>query len=66
MTSNLSAREFKLNTGATIPAVGFGTWKSSPDDAYKSVRTALETGYRHIDTAWVILNTESDIEMGNC
>ena len=46
-------RTFKLSNGTVIPAVGFGTWKSSPEDAYNSVKTALETGYRHIDTAWV-------------
>jgi diketogulonate reductase-like aldo/keto reductase len=44
---------FKLNNGVTIPGVGFGTWKSSPEDAYNSVKTALAVGYRHIDTAWV-------------
>lgn len=46
-------KKFRLNTGASIPAIGFGTWKSKPDDAYESVRTALQTGYRHIDTAFV-------------
>ena len=40
----------KLNTGATIPAVGFGTWQDE-DDQEKAVTAALEAGYRHIDTA---------------
>jgi diketogulonate reductase-like aldo/keto reductase len=48
-----SGRKFHLNNGAPIPAVGFGTWKSAPEDAYKSVLEALNTGYRHIDAAWV-------------
>jgi len=41
---------FKLNTGAQIPAIGFGTWqdKDSQEDA---VTEALKAGYRHIDTA---------------
>ena len=41
---------FKLNTGAEIPAVGFGTWqdKDAQEDA---VTEALKAGYRHIDTA---------------
>ena len=36
--------------GAEIPAVGFGT--SSLGDCGEIVATALELGYRHIDTAW--------------
>ncbi|KAL8776078.1 MAG: hypothetical protein Q9194_003397 [Teloschistes cf. exilis] len=41
---------FKLNTGAEIPAVGFGTWqdKDAQEDA---VTEALKAGYKHIDTA---------------
>ncbi|CAH00607.1 uncharacterized protein KLLA0_D10109g [Kluyveromyces lactis] len=41
----------KLNTGASIPQLGFGTWPSSHADAYTAVITALKTGYRHIDAA---------------
>ncbi len=42
--------QFTLNTGAKIPAIGFGTWqdKDSQEDA---VYEALKAGYRHIDTA---------------
>ncbi len=40
----------KLNTGATIPALGFGTWQDQ-DDQEKAVTEALKAGYRHIDTA---------------
>ncbi|SCU94196.1 LAME_0F06524g1_1 [Lachancea meyersii CBS 8951] len=46
----------KLNTGATIPAVGLGTWDSSDEEAYNSVIAALKTGYRHIDTAAMYRN----------
>lgn len=44
--------KFKLNTGAEIPAAGFGTWqdKDAQEDA---VYEALKAGYRHIDTARV-------------
>ncbi len=44
--------KFKLNTGAEIPALGFGTWqdKDAQEDA---VYEALKAGYRHIDTARV-------------
>ena len=44
--------------GATIPKLGFGTWQLKGDDAYKSVQAALETGYRHIDTAQAYDNEE--------
>lgn len=46
-------RTFTLRDGTVLPAVGFGTWKSSSEDAYNSVKLALQNGYRHIDTAWV-------------
>lgn len=43
---------FRLNNDVRIPKVGFGTWQI-PDgpQTYDSVRTALDAGYRHIDTA---------------
>ena len=34
-----------------IPDVGLGTYDSDPGHCRASVRTALETGYRHVDTA---------------
>ena len=40
-----------LNSGASIPQFGFGTYKLTGQDAYDGVRDALELGYRHIDTA---------------
>ncbi|OJJ04177.1 hypothetical protein ASPVEDRAFT_43641 [Aspergillus versicolor CBS 583.65] len=43
---------FKLNTGATIPALGFGTWQDA-DAQENAVAEALKAGYRHIDTARV-------------
>ncbi|PQE14881.1 aldehyde reductase protein [Rutstroemia sp. NJR-2017a WRK4] len=42
----------KLNTGATIPAIGFGTWQDK-DAQEQAVAEALKAGYRHIDTARV-------------
>ncbi|CAR23718.1 KLTH0E15532p [Lachancea thermotolerans CBS 6340] len=46
----------KLRTGATIPLLGFGTWRSTEEDGYNAVLTALKVGYRHIDTAAVYGN----------
>ena len=42
---------FTLNNGVEIPALGLGVFQSSPEDTAQAVRTALEVGYRHIDTA---------------
>jgi 2,5-diketo-D-gluconate reductase A len=41
----------KLNSGATIPQLGFGVFQIDPEDTATTVQTALEIGYRHIDTA---------------
>ncbi len=40
-----------LNDGNRIPQLGLGVFKVPPDDAADVVRTALQAGYRHIDTA---------------
>ncbi|KAL4906349.1 hypothetical protein BDW74DRAFT_167427 [Aspergillus multicolor] len=43
---------FILSTGSSIPAVGLGTRRARwPGQIYEAVLRALETGYRHIDTA---------------
>jgi len=42
--------------GAQIPIVGFGTWQIQGNAAREAVSTALEVGYRHIDTATVYGN----------
>jgi 2,5-diketo-D-gluconate reductase A len=40
-----------LNDGSTIPQLGFGVYKIADGGAADAVEFALETGYRHIDTA---------------
>ena len=40
-----------LNDGTKIPQLGFGVFQIPPDETASAVRTALEIGYRHIDTA---------------
>ena len=40
-----------LNNGVEIPALGFGVFQTPPDETRAAVSTALDAGYRHIDTA---------------
>lgn len=40
-----------LNNGVEIPQVGFGVFQVPPDEVVEPVRTAIEAGYRLIDTA---------------
>jgi 2,5-diketo-D-gluconate reductase A len=40
-----------LNNGVEIPQLGFGVFQIKPEDTVKATTTALEIGYRHIDTA---------------
>ena len=40
-----------LNDGNTIPQLGFGVFQIKPEDTADAVKTALDIGYRHIDTA---------------
>lgn len=45
-----------LSHGGTMPRVGLGVFRASPEQAYAAVRDALAAGYRHIDTAQVYRN----------
>lgn len=40
-----------LNNAVRIPQLGFGTFQIPPDETRKTTLAALETGYRHVDTA---------------
>lgn len=51
---------YTLYNGVKIPKIGFGTWQTKGgEEAYNSVKWALEAGYRHIDTAYAYDNEES-------
>ncbi|QPG77247.1 hypothetical protein FOA43_004654 [Brettanomyces nanus] len=58
VTPKSSIKTLKLNTGALIPQVGLGTWRSSEEEGYNAVLAALKDGYRHIDTARCYGNEE--------
>jgi diketogulonate reductase-like aldo/keto reductase len=40
-----------LNNHVTLPALGYGVYQTPPEETASAVQTALEVGYRHIDTA---------------
>ncbi len=48
-----------LSNGSKMPALGFGVFQMSPEEAEQSVVTALKTGYRSIDTAARYQNEEA-------
>jgi 2,5-diketo-D-gluconate reductase A len=45
-----------LAGGGTMPLLGFGTWQLTGPTCYDAVRTALDAGYRHLDTATMYRN----------
>jgi 2,5-diketo-D-gluconate reductase A len=45
-----------LHDGTTIPQLGFGVFQVPPEETEATVTTALEVGYRHIDTAEMYQN----------
>jgi 2,5-diketo-D-gluconate reductase A len=45
-----------LNSGQTIPQLGFGVFQIDPAETAEAVGRALEVGYRHIDTAEMYRN----------
>ncbi|KQQ20712.1 oxidoreductase [Rathayibacter sp. Leaf299] len=48
--------DLTLNNGTTLPSIGFGVYQTPPKETAQAVQTALEVGYRHIDTAAVYGN----------
>lgn len=49
---------FTLNNGVKLPIVGFGTWDVRGEAGKRAILTALELGYRLIDTAQMYDNEE--------
>ena len=45
-----------LSNGVKIPNLGYGTWQTPDDVAKECVKTAIDLGYRHIDTAFAYGN----------
>ncbi len=56
----MSNQEFvKLNNGVEMPIAGIGTFMLSPNEAENSVISALQAGYRLIDTANAYVNEKA-------
>ncbi|HKP44306.1 aldo/keto reductase [Mycobacterium sp.] len=47
----MAAPLITLNDGNSMPQVGLGVWQTPPEETGRAVATALDAGYRHIDTA---------------
>ena len=47
----MTVPSIQLHDGTSIPQLGFGVFQIDPADTVEAVTTALEVGYRHIDTA---------------
>jgi diketogulonate reductase-like aldo/keto reductase len=48
--------EITLNNGVQMPQLGFGVWQLPDEETPQAVATALEAGYRSIDTAAIYQN----------
>src|SRR6056297_2778053 len=44
---------------ARIPALGLGTWQNTGQTCTETVRTAIDLGYRHVDTAQMYDNEQA-------
>ena len=52
----MSQPSVNLSSRAAMPLLGFGTWQITGKDALRATSTALEAGYRHVDSATVYDN----------
>src|SRR3954466_15041314 len=52
----LPSETLDLQHGGRMPLLGFGTWQIEGADAVRATSSALEAGYRHLDTATVYGN----------
>jgi methylglyoxal/glyoxal reductase len=64
VAGDVSSARLSLNVGTSIPQVGLGVWQTPRGEGTRrAVKTAIELGYRHIDTARIYGN-EADVGAG--
>src|ERR1041384_1812330 len=56
MSSQQAIPSLPLGGGVSIPAIGLGTFALRGRRGYQAMRTALDLGYRHLDTATMYRN----------
>ena len=61
MAEHATIPTYTLNDGNTLPAIGFGTYPLKGEDGIAAMVSALEAGYRLLDTA---VNYENETEVG--
>lgn len=49
----------KLSSGYEMPVLGYGTYRTEGESLVKSLKLAIQCGYRHIDTAWIYQNEKT-------
>uniref|UniRef100_A0A2M3ZB15 Putative aldo/keto reductase family n=1 Tax=Anopheles braziliensis TaxID=58242 RepID=A0A2M3ZB15_9DIPT len=55
-TKKVSVPKVKLNNGTEMPLLGLGTWLSKEGEGVTALKSAIDAGYRHIDTAYFYQN----------
>jgi 2,5-diketo-D-gluconate reductase A len=61
MADSSTIPTYRLNDNSTLPAIGFGTYPLKGDDGIDAIVSALEIGYRLVDTA---VNYDNETEVG--
>jgi diketogulonate reductase-like aldo/keto reductase len=61
MSTSTDVPAHTLNDGTTLPAIGFGTYPLKGEEGVAAVTSALEVGYRLLDTA---VNYDNEREVG--
>ena len=61
MSTDHDHTAYRLNDGTTVPAIGFGTYPLRGEEGVAALVSALEVGYRLLDTA---VNYQNETEVG--